>query len=139
MADLNRKILTKIFPFSNDSKIDITHYDIQSLKVINTLDSRINIICNNELPSNYAYNLLKNIFSNIIYIKTHGDTNYKLQMQEFNPSYLYPNNSLYKLHEGVHKFYMDIGVITYNKDNSCRNFVGVKECKGENINHFRLI
>ena len=62
--DLNRKILTKIFPFSNDSKIDITAYDIQSLKVINTLDSRINIICNKELPSNYGYNLVKNIFSN---------------------------------------------------------------------------
>lgn len=137
--DLDKNILNKIFPFANKAKIDVNEYNIPSLNTINTLETKIDIICNKNLDPEHSYNLIKTIFSKLLFIKTNGDNDFKLQMKEFNPSYLYPVNSLYKLHEGVHKFYIDIGVITYKDDTSCKYTVGIKKCKGQNINNFRLI
>lgn len=139
MDTLDKQILKKIFPFANKSKIDIDEYHIPTTNVINTLETRVNIICNDKLDKEHAYNFIKTIFSNLIFIKTNGTDDYKLQMQEFNPSYLYPNNTLYKLHEGVHKFYIDIGVISYIDNNYCKYSVGIQKCTNKKLNNFRLI
>lgn len=136
---LNKDILTKIFPFSPSSYIDTSNYDILTKIQIETIDFKVNLICHKNLKNIDSYNLIKTIFSNFIFIKTTGNDDYKTQMKYFNPQDLYLSNSLYKLHNGVRKYYIDIGLISYSKEYSCRYSVGVKKCNEKKLNHFRLL
>jgi len=139
LSYLNKDIFTKIFPFSKTSIIDTQLYNINSNIVIETINSKILLICNKNLKKNDGYNLIKTIFSNFSYIKHSGNDDYKMKMKDFNPAELYLDNSTYILHKGVKNYYIDIGIITYSDNHSCKYYVGIKKCPNKKLNHFRLL
>lgn len=137
-AGLNDKILKIVFPDLHAGKIDLTYYDIYN-NAPDTVISKLDIVCNRSISPEYTYLLVKTLFKNLLNIKTTGDDDYKLHMKDFNPEFMYLSNNLYTLHDGVHDFYKEIGLITYNKERSCRYKAGVGECNIKKLNHFRLL
>ena len=79
------------------------------------------------------------VFLEYTYIKNNGDTTYKSQMFDFNPSYLYNINYSIELHSGVKKYLMDINLITNNSNEDCIYKVGIEKCDLKYINGYRLI
>jgi hypothetical protein len=90
---------------------------------------------------------LQSIFENFLRIKTGiGITNavelfeFRTQMTDFSPAYLYPRYSEFALHNGVDKYFRDIGVITTNSAPECGYQVGISDCKKEPyFNPYRII
>lgn len=135
---LNKDKLKLIFPYYTFSKIDLSYYG----KILNTsiesIETRINLICHKNNNRKEICKLIATIFSNIIHFKIYGCKEYKLAMKPFNPAYIYLNHPLYKLHLGVKDYYHKIGLITEKNSYSCKYNVGVGKCK-KKINHFRLL
>ena len=137
-AGLNDKILKIVFPDLHTGKIDLTYYDIYN-SAPDTVLSKLDIVCNSSLSPEYTYLFVKTLFKNFLNIKTTGSDEYKLHMKDFNPEFMYLSNNLYTLHDGVRDFYKEIGLITYNKERSCRYKAGIGECNIKKLNHFRLL
>ena len=104
-----------------------------------TVAIKIDILVNKRFSEENGYNLIQTVFKNLIAIKSVGSDDYKLQMRDFNPEYIYFSNNNHKLHKGVYKFYKSIGLITNNHERSCRYKVGISQCNVKKINHFRLL
>lgn len=136
---LDRQTLRIIFPYSTDAKIDTTEYNISIMSSVKTLQSNVYIIVNTNFPFGECYRLIKTIFNNFIYIKENGDNLYKLQMLEFNPSYLYSTTDIIPIHAGVRKFFEDINIITYTPSPECIYKVGINKCSVNKINPYRLL
>lgn len=138
LEGLDKENIKIIFPNYNKSKIDLTHYDIFN-SMPDTVAIKIDILVNKRFSEENGYNLIQTVFKNLITIKSVGSDDYKLQMRDFNPEYIYLSNNNHKLHKGVYKFYKSIGLITNNHERSCRYKVGISQCNVKKINHFRLL
>ena len=135
---IDKTILDIIFPNLKKTKIDLTNYNIFT-DIPNTLSSSIDVICNKNFSDYNGYNLISTIFKNFMQIKTYGNDNYKLNMKDFNPEYLYLTNDKYQLHNGVYNFYKEIGLITNNNSNACKYIVGTQQCNRNSINNYKLL
>ena len=135
---LDKENVKVIFPNYNKSKIDLTHYDIFN-SMPDTLAIKTDVLVNKNFSEENGYNLIQTVFKNLMAIKSIGSDDYKLQMRDFNPEYIYLSNNSHKLHSGVYNFYKSIGLITNNPERSCRYKVGIGECNIKKINHFRLL
>jgi TRAP-type uncharacterized transport system substrate-binding protein len=134
---LDKKILSGVFSFYNFEKVNLENYKLNH--IIETLNVKLNLLCNKNFNKKDCYSLLSAIFSQFQYIKRNGDSDYLSQMRNFNPSKLYLDNLKYTYHDGTYKFLKDIGMITNNKSYYCKFKAGVENCKIEKINHFRLL
>lgn len=139
IESIDPDILKKVYPLNRLSSIDTTEYNLISEKNTKSLDFNISLIVHKDLSDTNTYNLVKTLFSNFIYLKTEGDTYYKKTMMYLSPSSLYPDNSMYKLHNGVQKYFYEVGIISYNSDYSCRYSVGIKPCIDKKLNFFRIL
>ncbi len=138
LEGLNKQNVKIVFPNYNESKIDLTHYDIFN-SMPDTVAIKIDILVNERFSEDNGYNFIQTVFKNLMSIKSVGSDDYKLQMRDFNPEYIYLSNNNHKLHKGVYKFYKNIGLITNNPERSCRYKVGISKCNIKKINHFRLL
>ena len=136
---IDRQTLSIIFPYSTDAKIDTSEYSISIMSTVKTLQSSVYLIANKDFPFGECYRLIKTIFNNFIYMKEKGDDIYKLQLMEFNPSYLYSTTDIIPIHPGVRKFFEDINIITYNSSPECIFKVGVEKCNVTKLNPYRLL
>lgn len=138
ISGIDKDNINTVFPDMIRSKLDLSYYNIYN-SMPDTLLSTLDIVCNKDLTSETSYLLVKTIFKNYLNLKTNGDDDYKLHMKEFHPENMYLSNNIYKLHSGVKKFYIDIGLITYNKSKFCSLKAGAGRCNVKKINHFLLL
>ena len=136
---IDNKFLKLLFPNFNKTLIDSTNYKLETNRTINTLQTGISLICNKDLEPLETYLLIKTVFGNFSYIKNNGNDIYKLQMFDFNPSYLYNVNYSVELHSGVRKYLKDINLITTNSNEDCIYKVGIEKCNLKYINGYRLL
>lgn len=158
--DLDKKLLSTVFPYFKETKIDLYEYNIFNNNPT-TLSSKIDIICHKDLPYIDGYNLIKTLFRNLVNFKIKNivsmkksknsetelqysniaeeNKKHRLRMKEFNPDNLYLTHSEYTLQTGVYNFYKEIGLITNNPSRSCVYTVGIDKCTDTKINHFRLL
>jgi len=132
-------LLQTLFPFWNSSKIDLTYYNIPSniVQIIDTYSIKTILITNNNMHYNSVYNLINTIFSNIIYIRNH--IRYKENsriLYNFQLSKSFPNNNIIPLHNAVKKFFIDIGLISYDPNKKCSFFARTGKCNLELVNDF---
>ncbi len=136
---INSDIIKHILPYYNKSYIDTTDYKLISINSIETYKTNISLICNKDFDPLESYILIKSIFTNFSYLINNGNKDYKLQLYDFNPSYLYSNYDKIKLHEGVIRFLNDINIITNNPNTECLYKVGIDKCNIKNVNNNRLL
>lgn len=137
-SGLSNKIIQKIFPYYIPSTIDLTNYKIYH-SLPETFNSRVNIIANKDMAPNHGYKFIYTIFKNILNIKNKGSDDFKLQMMDFKPEYLYLSNPDYKLQKGVYLYYRKNGMITNNNSLDCMYTSGVNHCNIKKINKYRLL
>jgi len=135
---LNKDKLKLIFPYFTFNKMDLSYYGKILDSSVETIETRINLICHKNSNRQEICKLLETIFSNFIHFKIYGCTEYRLAMRPFNPSYIYLNYPFYKLHIGAKDYYHKIGLITDKNINSCKFKVGIGKCT-KKVNHFRLL
>ena len=61
-----------------------------------TVAIKIDILVNKRFSEGNGYNLIQTVFKNLIAIKSVGSDDYKLQMRDFNPEYIYLSNNNHK-------------------------------------------
>lgn len=65
---------------------------------------------------------------------------FKMQMANFSPDYLYPRIAEFPLHPGAESYFREIGVITNNESPECGYTVGISSCdKPPHINPYRIL
>jgi TRAP-type uncharacterized transport system substrate-binding protein len=145
---LDNNILQIVLPYYTPNVVDVSIYKnivsnstsvLQNTKTIKTHQTKIDLVCHKDFDPIECYLFIKTIFANLSYINNNGNDIYKLQMIDYNPSYLYIVNNIVQLHPGVRKFLQDINIISNNPSQDCVYKVGIEKCTIKNINKYRLL
>jgi len=128
-----------VLPNYEKNNIDPSEYKAVINYSIKSVQTKVYLICHKDFADSESYLLIKTLFNNFNYIRSNGDNLYKLQMFEFNPSYLYATNNIVQLHNGVRKFFKDINIITETDNEDCVYSVGINQCSNEKINKNQIL
>jgi TRAP-type uncharacterized transport system substrate-binding protein len=136
-----------IFPRTTEVILNTVAYPDYRNITLRSMEHPIHIVANKTLTTNVINTFIQSIFENFLRIKTGtGITNavelfqFRTQMSDFSPAYLYPRYSEFALHSGVDKYFRSIGVITTNPAPECGYQVGISDCKKEPyFNPYRII
>jgi hypothetical protein len=136
-----------VFPRSNEVILNTVAYPDYRNTTLRSMEHPIHVVAHSSLTVDVIYTFIQSIFENFLRIKTGiGITNavelfeFRTQMTDFSPAYLYPRYSEFALHNGVDKYFRDIGVITTNSAPECGYQVGISDCKKEPyFNPYRII
>ena len=121
------------FPHWIKSNIDMSDYKIlSSNNILNTWSIKTVLITNSNENKINVFNLIKTLFENNNRIKaTFKNSNQKKVIENYQLDKSFDRKNIIDLHEGVRLYYKYIGIITENKDEKCKHFVGTGECNLE--------
>jgi TRAP-type uncharacterized transport system substrate-binding protein len=108
------------------------HYNINlpSLKMIYTNNI---FITNRKLNIDYGYNFIKYYIENLNYLNyVFKNSGYKLD------THLVNNNLTLKYYDGVIKYLLEKGYISYNNNDNCKYLIGKMECNEKNLKNNNL-
>lgn len=148
-SDLNLDILInnyfylnlKHFNLSNVSKTYLPYklrnnnYTIYK-PYIKLINYKYLFISNKKSNKDIIYNLCKNYYDNITILNTLNQ--FKDNKLDIIDSFNLNSNNLF-IHDGTEKFMNDIGIISYEKNNNCINFVGKLNCNKKNLMKYNYI
>lgn len=134
---IEEQTLINVFPFYYKTILDVNEYSIKTPSTEYTLQCNLVLIAHKDLDALEMYILTRAIFHNMKYMIYNGNYYYKLQMNDFNPQYIYNNFPFLELHDGTRKFYRDIGILTDNPSPNCAYKIGIAKCNLKYINKYR--
>ncbi len=135
---IDKDLLQITYPNLKSSKVDLDFYNIQGYTP-KTLKIKSLLLCNKNLNQKTCFNMINTIFKNLIFLRENTDKIIRLNMKDLNPDDLYLSNYDFKLHDGVNKYYKEIGLITNNPSIDCIYKIGADKCYLDKLNRYRLI
>jgi hypothetical protein len=136
-----------IFPRAESVIINTSAYPSYRKQTIRSMQHPVHIVCNANLTSSVIHSFTRSVFENFLRIKTgvgitdpYQQFEYRTQMADFSPSYMYPRYIEFALHPGTDSYFREIGIITTNPAPECGYQVGISKCKGTPyFNPYRII
>lgn len=121
------------FPHWIKSNIDMKDYKIlSSNNILNTWSIKTVLITNSKEDKRTVFNLIKTLFENNYRIKkSFKNSDQKKVIGNYQLDKSFDRKNIIDLHEGVKLYYKYIGIITENKDEKCKHFVGTGLCNLE--------
>ena len=104
-----------------------------------TLRIKTLLLCNKNLNQKTCFNMINTIFKNLVFLRENTNNILRLNMKDLNPDDLYLSNYDFKLHDGVNKYYKEIGLISNNPNRDCIYKIGADKCSFDKLNRYRLI
>lgn len=135
---INKDILQIVYPNLRSSKVDLDFYKIQNYTP-ETLRIKTLLLCNKNLNQKTCFNMINTIFKNLVFLRENTNNILRLNMKDLNPDDLYLSNYDFKLHDGVNKYYKEIGLISNNPNRDCIYKIGADKCSFDKLNRYRLI
>tara|TARA_B100000401_G_C52813940_1_gene725659 strand:+ start:1929 stop:2963 length:1035 start_codon:yes stop_codon:yes gene_type:complete len=135
---INQDVLQITYPNLKSAKVDLDSYNIHGYTP-KTLRIKSLLLCNKNLSHKTCFNMINTIFKNLVFLRENEDKVIRLNMKDLNPDDLYLSNYDFKLHDGVNKYYREIGLITNNPSSDCIYKIGADTCSLNKLNRYRLI
>lgn len=136
-----------VFPRANPVILNTVAYPSYRNVTLRSMEHPLHVVAHQSLAVNVIYTFIQSVFENFLSVKSGvGITDgaelfqFRTQMSDFSPSYLYPRYKEFALHRGVDSYFRDIGVITTNPAPECGYTVGISDCKKEPyFNPYRIV
>ena len=132
---IDDKLIKIRFPHWIKSNINMKDYKILSTNdILNTWSIKTVLITNSYEDKRNVFNLIKTLFENNNRIRlSFKNSDQKKVIGNYQLDKSFDRKNIIDLHEGVKLYYKYIGLITENKDEKCKHFVGTGECNLEII------
>jgi TRAP-type uncharacterized transport system substrate-binding protein len=150
--DLDLENLHVKSPYYKRGSLNLMDYDVELFKtrMLDVFSCPLTIVCNSSVDNTTVYRFVNGLFENIEYlhknfkkinkqveeddiggllanmdyykIRTYKDTSGR-QIESLLPSSFYNIKSLIPIHEGTKSYLKEIGLITYNDVDGCKNYL----------------